>query len=156
MYLHSLFNELPIRIYLLLISLMVTTTIQENIDLIQKVNLKHTSIDPNPDSRQQEIINNLLLLAQKEQQKGNTSITSDKLDKLTSLLAQQQQQQKLQSRSQPLSIPAKAKLPPKPKYPSVFNKFDINKSSHNNRQQQRQSPVKKPKSGVNLIIIINL
>ena len=44
---------------------MVTTTIQENIDLIQKVNLKHTSIDPNPDSRQQEIINNLLLLAQK-------------------------------------------------------------------------------------------
>lgn len=92
---------------------MVTTTIQENIDLIQKVNLKHTSIDPNPDSRQQEIINNLLLLAQKEQQKGNTSITSDKLDKLTSLLAQQQQQQqqKLQSRSQPLSIPTKAKLP---------------------------------------------
>lgn len=128
---------------------MVTTTIQENIDLIQKVNLKHTSIDPNPDSRQQEIINNLLLLAQKEQQKGNTSITSDKLDKLTSLLAQQQQQQqqKLQSRSQPLSTPSKAKLPPKPKYPSVFNKFDINKSSHNNRQQQRQSPVKKPKSG---------
>ena len=59
---------------------MVTTTIQENIDLIQKVNLKHTSIDPNPDSRQQEIINNLLLLAQKEQQQGNTSITSDKLD----------------------------------------------------------------------------
>ncbi|KGR05579.1 hypothetical protein MG9_06047, partial [Candida albicans P37037] len=60
--------------------------------------------------------------------------TSDKLDKLTSLLAQQQQQQqqKLQSRSQPLSIPTKAKLPPKPKYPSVFNKFDINKSSHNN------------------------
>ncbi|CAX40208.1 conserved hypothetical protein [Candida dubliniensis CD36] len=113
---------------------MATTTIQENTDIVKQVSLKHTSTDP----RQQEIINNLLLLAQKEQQKGNTSITSDKLDKLTSLLSQQQ------SRTPP-SIHTKTKLPPKPKYPSVFNKFDINKSSNNNRQPF-SPPVKKSKS----------
>ena len=43
------------------------------------------------ESRQQEIINNLIKLAQKEQANGNTSITTDKLAKLSDLLAQKQQ-----------------------------------------------------------------
>jgi len=89
----------------------------------------------------QEIINNLIDLARQEQAKGNTSITSDKLDKLQGILeSSSSNNNKSQSLSNKSSynfdkfqlfkqIPTdKAKPRAKPKYPPFFDKFDIDKS----------------------------
>ncbi|RCK59277.1 hypothetical protein Cantr_07755 [Candida viswanathii] len=80
------------------------------------------------DTRQQEIINNLIKLAQQEQANGNTSITSDKLAKLSDLLAQKQQHSEKKESTVAAAPPPKSRIQPKPKYASLVNKFDISKS----------------------------
>ncbi|KAK6887823.1 hypothetical protein K4I79_001619 [Candida tropicalis] len=92
------------------------------------------------ESRQQEIINNLIKLAQKEQANGNTSITTDKLAKLSELLAQKQQSKQKEDRT---PQPSRKQYHPKPKYVSLINKFDINKSKP--KELVEQKPIKKQK-----------
>lgn len=92
------------------------------------------------ESRQQEIINDLIKLAQKEQANGNTSITTDKLAKLSDLLAQKQQSKQKKDRT---PQPSRKQYHPKPKYVSLINKFDINKSKP--KELVEQKPIKKQK-----------
>ncbi|CAK9437311.1 uncharacterized protein LODBEIA_P16890 [Lodderomyces beijingensis] len=86
----------------------------------------------------QEIIDNLLSLARQEQAKGNSSITSDKLDKLQSILEEKNRKQtspspaageeenKYRKFQRVPAIPKQAR--PLPKLPSLFDKFDVKKA----------------------------
>lgn len=117
---------------------MVTTTTATT----SNTNDTFKSIKPTVDSRQQEIINNLIQLAQQEQANGNKSITSDKLAKLSDLLVQKQQSKQ---REDKLSQPSRKRFQPKPKpkYASLINKLDINKAKPIDSTPQR--PIKKQK-----------
>ena len=115
---------------------MVTTTTAST----SNINDTIKSIKPTVDSRQQEIINNLIQLAQQEQANGNKSITSDKLAKLSDLLAQKQQSKKKENKLSQLS---RKRFQPKPKYASLINKLDINKAKP--KESTHQRPIKKQK-----------
>ena len=56
----------------------------EHKDILSNTSFANQQQHPQPSK--QDIINNLIELAKQEQAKGNTSITSDKLDKLQSIL----------------------------------------------------------------------
>ncbi|KAI5964397.1 hypothetical protein KGF57_001070 [Candida theae] len=125
-----------------------TTTISENNTntVINQLPTEHRDTK-HPQPSRQEIINNLLELARQEQAKGNTSVTSDKLDKLQSVL----QNNSPGSRKSPFlskgsnsynfdkyqrfqQVPTRnstgkyANHKIKPKFPPIFDKFDIEES----------------------------
>ncbi|KAI5957205.1 hypothetical protein KGF54_000133 [Candida jiufengensis] len=114
---------------------MTTTTTLENpvIDISnynsnnnhihQRIPLK-TSVIGQPSK--QEIINNLLNLAKQEQAKGNSSITSDKLNKLQDILSKKQEEESKTKFNKFQTLPIINK--PIPKYPPLFDKFDIDNS----------------------------
>ncbi|KAI5970663.1 hypothetical protein CANMA_000254 [Candida margitis] len=80
----------------------------------------------------QDIINNLIQLAKQEQAKGNTSITSDKLDKLQSVLNNKpeppQRNYNFDKFHRFKQVPEQDKPRSKPQYPPFFDKFDIDKA----------------------------
>ncbi|ODV80111.1 uncharacterized protein CANTADRAFT_25830 [Suhomyces tanzawaensis NRRL Y-17324] len=88
-------------------------------------------------NKQQIIIDNLIKLAKQEQDRGNTSVTQDKLAKLQEYLKSKDAE----------TYPKFNKLPkvPKPKYSLLFNKFDLNKavSNPNKPHPQTQRPARR-------------
>lgn len=94
-----------------------------------------------PPSSREEIINNLIELAKQEQAKGNTSVTSDKLDRLQSILQNTNRKSPVPQTSsgynfdkyhrfqQVPNTTEQYKPRVKPKYPPIFDKFDIEKSA---------------------------
>ncbi|KAL6454232.1 hypothetical protein SBY92_003693 [Candida maltosa Xu316] len=92
-----------------------------------------TTVTSLSDSKEQDIINNLIKLAHKEINNGNKSITPDKLDKLTDLLVQK----KIANKSVP--VKQQRKPHPQPKYPSLVNKFDLNKASSSSSSRKKEN-----------------
>ncbi|KAG7661628.1 uncharacterized protein J8A68_004897 [[Candida] subhashii] len=93
--------------------------------------------------KRQEIINNLINLAKQEQQNGNTAITSDKLNKLSTLLNSQSttttQTSSNKKRSQVYNKFNKLpQVPDKPKYPPLFSKFDLVKATTHSTNPRRR------------------
>lgn len=99
----------------------------------------------NSKPRQQEIIENLINLAQIEKEKGNPSITTEKINRLTSYLQEQQQREQQEEREREqqevqerVSYKSK-KLPsvpkPIPKYSPLLKKFKV-KSIETNKHNQ--------------------
>ncbi|KAK6204621.1 uncharacterized protein RJT21DRAFT_117072 [Scheffersomyces amazonensis] len=89
----------------------------------------------NPDTNNREIIDRLITLAKQEQERGNKSVTQDKINKLSQFLAEQSLHNKTSksAKSSKSSFEKYNKLPsvPKPKYSPFFNKFDLSKSVSN-------------------------
>lgn len=81
-----------------------------------------TLIEPEiqPRRTQQEIIENLIVLAKKEKQNGNSAITQDKLIKLELYLETKQKVKQAKPTFNFNKVPA-----PKPKYSPLFNKFSV-------------------------------
>ncbi|KAG2736649.1 hypothetical protein G9P44_000739 [Scheffersomyces stipitis] len=81
-------------------------------------------------AKQQEIIDNLIRLAKEEQQRGNTSVTSDKIAQLTTFLSQQAAASTSEKSEETSKYSKFKKLPelPKPKFSPLFDKFDLSKS----------------------------
>ncbi|KAI5962630.1 uncharacterized protein KGF55_003706 [Candida pseudojiufengensis] len=104
---------------------------QTNINNYQRVPLKTSVIGQQTQSKQ-EIINNLLNLAKQEQAKGNSSITSDKIDKLQTILSKKQKEEENSSNKfkKFQNLPTIKKQVPK--YPPLFNKFDIDSAIKTN------------------------
>lgn len=127
-----------------------TTTTNDNNNIFNHTPADHQDLFSNPSlvktqqpsSSREEIINNLIELAKQEQAKGNTSVTSDKLDRLQSILQNSNRKspvpQKKSSGSnfdkyhrfqQVPNTTEQYKPRVKPKYPPIFDKFDIEKSA---------------------------
>ncbi|CCG23399.1 hypothetical protein CORT_0D05600 [Candida orthopsilosis Co 90-125] len=108
----------------------------EHKDILSNTSFANQQQHPQPSK--QDIINNLIELAKQEQAKGNTSITSDKLDKLQSILQNKTNNRTLSPKSsynfdkfqQFKQVPTTKEASPrvKPKYPPIFDKFDIDKT----------------------------
>ncbi|KAK6456834.1 uncharacterized protein RJT20DRAFT_126890 [Scheffersomyces xylosifermentans] len=100
-----------------------------NITSIVNNNSTHSSPSLN---KKQEIIDNLIKLAKEEQQRGNKSVTQDKISQLTSYLNKQQsiESNRKGDSDSKYSYSKFKKLPevPKPKFSPLFNKFDLSKS----------------------------
>ncbi|KAK6459941.1 hypothetical protein DFJ63DRAFT_256090 [Scheffersomyces coipomensis] len=96
----------------------------------------------NNQNKNQEIIDRLLELAKQEQERGNKSVTEDKLNKLSQFLAKQSEAKSSNSVKEGQSFEKFNKLPsiPKPKYSPFFNKFDLHKSLTSNTHSTTSSP----------------
>lgn len=111
--------------------------------------LKTAAVHSSHQSKQ-DIIDNLIKLARQEQAKGNTSITSDKLEKLQTILEKKDKEAlnaKYSKFQKVPEIPKKGPTRPnskltkefetfnvvpeleKPKYPSLYYKFDLSKAA---------------------------